>query len=137
MILGFLFGRAVDLPVAPALADKGRAVAGLSLTLAVPLVPVVWIAMTAGPAAPFAVRACRAKARFDAVALGLSLLMLMALVVVPFLPDAAWDHWLAVIALILVWLLLIFAVVTWWSIVSIVALRAVERGKDFRYPLSG
>lgn len=136
MPLAFLFGRKVALDVPLSKQERGTLLFALGVNLLLPVISPVWVVIAKGTTMPVAAALCRRKAWFDALFLLILLLILPLPMATWLVPVDAISLW-ALLGLMVVWLAVVGGVWLWWKVVTVMALRAVEKGSTYRFPLVG
>ena len=136
MPVAFLFGRKVALDEPLSKEERGTLLFALGVNLLLPVISPVWVVMARGTTMPRAAVLCRRKAWFDALFLLILLLILPLPVATWLVPVDAISLW-ALLGFMVAWLAAIGGLWLWWKVVTIMALRAVEKGFTYRFPLVG
>ena len=135
-MLAFFFGRkvALDDPLAPA--ERKALMLALGINLLLPVVSPAWVALGKRAAMPRAAALCGRKIVLDFLFLFVELVLLPLPLVTWVLPPEAINPW-ALLGGLAVWLAVIIIVWLWWKTVTILALRAAEKGALYRFPIVG
>lgn len=135
-MLAFVFGRklASDDPLPPA--ERKALLLALGVNLLLPVVSPAWVALGKRATMPRAAALCRRKIVLDVLFLVVELILLPLPLVTWLVPSESINLWALLVGL-MVWLAAIVVVWLWWKTVTILALRAAEKGAIYRFPIVG
>jgi hypothetical protein len=136
MPFAFLFGRKVALDAPLSKQERGTLMYALGVNLLLPVISPVWVVLARGSAMPHAARLCGRKIWLDVLFLLVELLILPLPLVTWLFPTDAINLWVLLGGMI-VWVAAVGLVWLWWKVVTVLALRAVEKGFTYRFPIVG